>query len=349
MFPTSGACLCVCLDARSRSDRLNYTHASVYRRGAMVRVAIVAGLAAAAALSAVVAGVDWDRYGAADQGGDNGGGGGGGDDAPQACGAPPPEKTPYDDYNFEDPKGDHTQMAIKMDEDGYPKMAIRAFAASAHFDPTPGTLTNYGVSLMRAGELDAAFAQMYKAHDIAFNEGDVEHVHSNLINLKTWFTHKKKEPEEPWPLREDAGGGDRGGGEVEEAEATQYQESARQKSQRKPLKRSTKKAGKKKKKKLRPELLHQRRVPLGVPMQRVRLQEHPSLLFFFFFVCRRRACSPFLPRFLARFLPVAAHLPPGPNRAGLPGLFFFGSMQHGLAGGGGGAGADHCGHAPCAR
>ena len=81
------------------------------------------------------------------------------------------------------------------------------------------------------------------------------------------------EPEEPWPLRENAGSG---GGTEEEEVVSGYQESPRQKSKRKPLRRSTDKKGtkKKKKKKLRPELMHQRRVPL---LGRVQQRRPPAV------------------------------------------------------------------------
>ena len=148
----------------------------------------VLGAVVAACLALHVAGeVDWSSYGggAADTDGDGGGGGGGSGgggeaDEPQRCGEPPKQKTPYDDYDFENQHGDHTKMAIKMDEEGYTEQSLLAFAAAAHFDPTSASFTNYGVSLMRAGKLDASFEQMLQAHEIAYNPSDVEFVHSNI-------------------------------------------------------------------------------------------------------------------------------------------------------------------------
>jgi hypothetical protein len=57
-------------------------------------------------------------------------------------------------YDPNDPKADHTQWAIKLDEQGKQVEAMAAFENAAKFAPSVGTKLNVGVSRMRANRLD---------------------------------------------------------------------------------------------------------------------------------------------------------------------------------------------------
>ena len=114
-------------------------------------------------------------------------------------------------YDFGDPQGSHTSMAIRFDEEGRYEESRRAFEAAARYTPNTLTLVNLGVCLMRLGSgtgdrrkkvnyYSRSRDAMDKGKDMAVNREDDLLYQENWDALMTNFdlediTYVAEEPE----------------------------------------------------------------------------------------------------------------------------------------------------------